>query len=319
MLGVVLLLVLLNAAVTPSSQEQNNSLYAASQSVLGDDEDNEDEKSGEESQKEAEKAREEQQKAAERKEEEAKQTNTPQGPSGSSGSIKMKTKSEGNKRETEIETADGQKIKTKVEDDGTTKIEIEHNKLKIKYEVRNGQVIRAAEDEDGEEVELDDDELDELEDEMEEELEDDGIKIATGSAGQLTFAKNNIAATTNFPLTIDVRTNQLIVTTPAGQKVVAVLPDQAVRNLLATGVINEIDSTGGGTAVPNELGSVSSVVEFKIRNDEPVYEVNGQKTYRLFAVFPVSRPITAVVSAETGDVVGTEKSFLTNIIDLLSP
>ena len=98
---------LLNAAVTPSSQEQNNSLYAASQNVLGDDEDNEDEQSGEESQKEAEKAREEQQKAAERKEEEAKQTNTSQGPSGSSGSIKMKTKSEGNKRETEIETEKG--------------------------------------------------------------------------------------------------------------------------------------------------------------------------------------------------------------------
>lgn len=256
--------------------------------------------------------------AAEQTEQESERSGH-QEPSVTPENIKMKIQSEGNKSETEIETADGQKIKTKVEDDGTTKIEIKHKDLKIKYEVRNGQVVAKVEDEDGDEVKLKDDELEELEDEVEKELEDDGIKIATGGAGQLTFAKNRIAATTNFPLSIDVGTNQLIVTTPAGQKVVAVLPDQAVQNLLATGVINELDNkTIEGTTVPNELGTVNGVVEFKIRNDRPVYEINGVKRYRLFAVIPVSRSVTTVVSSETGQVVATEKSFLTNVIDLLS-
>ena len=56
------------------------------------------------------------------------------GSSGKNGTLELKTQDTGNGRETEIETEDGQKIKTKVEDDGSSKIEIEHNDYKIKYE-----------------------------------------------------------------------------------------------------------------------------------------------------------------------------------------
>ena len=49
------------------------------------------------------------------------------------GKKEEEIKKEGNKKETEVKTADGQRIKTKVEDDGTTKIEIEYGKLKAKY------------------------------------------------------------------------------------------------------------------------------------------------------------------------------------------
>jgi len=315
-LGVVLILFLFNNALQ-SSQTQNISYYASGQSVLGEDENKLEDKTREA----VEKAAEAQKRAAEEAAEQNKQDeSTPQGADERSGTIKMTTQNEGGKSETEIETPDGQKIKTKVEDDGTTKIELEHKKLKIKYEVRNGQVITKTEDQAGKEVELDDDEQEALEDEVEKEMEDDGIRISTGSAGQLTFGKNKISANTNFPLSIDVGTNQLIVTTPAGQKSVAVLPDQAVQNLLATGVINSLDSnTEADTTTPDGLGAVNNIIEFKIKNDRPVYEVNGLKTYRLFAFIPVTRPLTAVVSSETGQVVATEKSFLTNIIDTLSP
>lgn len=315
-LGVILILFLLNN-ILQSSQVQNASYYASEQSVLGEDENKLEDKT-----KEAvEKAAEAQKRTAEEAAEQSKQDeSTPQSPDERSGEVKMTTQNERGKSETEIETADGQKIKTKVEDDGTAKIELEHKNLKIKYEVRNGQVVTRAENQDGEEAKLDEDELEKLEDEVEEELENDGIRISTGSAGQFTFAKNQIAATTNFPLSVDVGTNQLIVTTPAGQKAVAVLPDQAVQNLLATGVINSLDSnTTADTTTPSGSGALNSVIEFKIRNDQPVYEVDGLKTYRLFAFIPVTRPIIAVVSSETGQVLATEKSFLTNIIDVLSP
>lgn len=233
------------------------------------------------------------------------------------GIVRIKTESHDDESETEIETADGQKIKTKIEDDGTTKIEVEHRTLKIKYEFKNGQFVTKVEDEDGEELELDEDELDEIEDEVENELEEDGIKIASSGAGRIRFAKNNITAITNFPLSIDVATNSLIVTTPSGQKTVAILPDQAVENLLATGIITRLDSSVNEVD-PTTDDVLNGVIEFKIEGDEPVYEIKGIKEYRLFAVLPISTPLSATVSSETGEVIDTEKSFFATLISLLS-
>jgi|GEM_PF-1839387 len=278
--------------------------------VLGDDD-----KAEEEAKEVAEKAQEQEQKEAERdreRKEEERETSNSGGSSAKTESMKMVIQEENGKRETEIETIAGQKIKTKVEDDGSAKIEIEQKNLKIKYELRNGQIIAKAEDEDGTEVELDDDQLTDLE----EELEDDGIKIATGP-GNLTFAKNQIAATTNFPLSIDVGTNELVVTTPAGQKRVTVLPDEAIEHLLATGIISEFNNATSSAAL-RQLNATSRI-RFTIRNGDPVYEIEGRKTYRLFALIPVSQPVTAIVSSETGAVVATDKPFLTNVIDFLSP
>jgi hypothetical protein len=225
--------------------------------------------------------------------------------------IEVKTKIERRKEEMELKTAEGQKIKTRVEDDGTRKIEIEHRRLKFKYEVLDGNVVKRAEDEEGKNIDLDAKELDALEQEVADDLEESGIKIETGDTGKISFAKNNIAATTNFPLAIDLGTNQLVVTTPAGQKIVAVLPDDAVQNMLATGVINALE--------PDDSGSVSGNVEFTVENDKPVYKIAGLKKFKMLGFIPVTRPVTAVVSSETGTEIKTEKPFLTNLVDLLSP
>ena len=223
---------------------------------------------------------------------------------------KSKIKTEGNKQETEIETADGQKIKTKVEDDGITKVEIERGQLKVKYVLENGTFKLKAENESGKEVELEDDELDEVESE----LEDDGIKIASAS-GRPVLSRNNIGAQTDFPLSIDIGTNQLIVTTPAGQKIVTVLPDQAVQNLLAANIINSIDSTD----TTGELETLDSVVKLEMRNGEVVYRVKGVKKRRLLGLFNVDNSTTVFVSSESGLPVAQEQSLLANIVDSLSP
>ena len=258
---------------------------ASTQSVLGE---NEEAKKAEELAKEEAKKTEEQQKE----------------------DSKSKIKTEGNKQETEIETADGQKIKTKVEDDGTTKVEIERGQLKVKYVLENGTFKLKAENESGKEVELEDDELDEVESE----LEDDGIKIASAS-GRPVLSRNNIGAQTDFPLSIDIGTNQLIVTTPAGQRVVTVLPDQAVQNLLAANILNSVDSTD----TTGELETLDSVVKLEMRNGEVVYRVKGVKKRRLLGLFNVDNSTTVFVSSESGLPVAQEQSLLANIVDSLSP
>lgn len=229
----------------------------------------------------------------EREQEEIKNTIEQQG--------EEEKQAEEEQKETEIETVDGQKIKTKIEDYGVTKVEIEQDDLKIKYEVRNG--VMTAQTEENEE--------DEFEEETEGEQEDateSGISIETDS-DRRTIRSNQIQATTRFPLSIDVETNQLMITTPKGTKIVAVLPDQAVQNLLATGIVSSV----------NQTGTDDGGVEIIIQEDEPVYEIKGEKEYHLLAFIPINQPVTAIVSAETGEVITAQQSFVAKLVDLLSP
>lgn len=317
-------LIFLGLVVSANITTTNNLSNLTSTNVLGEDEEakkvedqsKEVAKKAEEEQKEVQKAQEESQK----KQKEQKKEEIKFGNSGSSNptktktetispaDVKSKTEVEGNKSETEIETADGQKIKTK--------IEVEYGQLKLKYVFESGRIKLKVENEQGQEVELADNELDEVENEIEDELEKDGIKISTGS-GKPIFAKNNIAALTDFPLSVDVGTNRLIVTTPAGMKVVTVLPDQAVKNLLATGIVNNIEESDPN--LTSEVGQLSGVVKLEIRNNEVVYRVKGTKIHNLLGFIPVDTSTTAFVSAETGQPVAQEQSLLANIIDLLSP
>ena len=274
------------------------------------------------------KAEEEAKEASKKAEEEAKEAQKTQYSGGSKSSednlktsvsneLRNKIQSENGKSETEIETASGQKIKTKVEDDNTTKIEIEHGDLKLKYVFKNGEIRLRAENEQGEEIELEEDELDEIENETEVELEEDGIKIATISEKPI-LTKDNIATLTDFPLTIDLGTNQLIVTTPIGEKVITVLPDQAVTNLLATNVISKVEQVSDQNII-QELGNLNGIVTLEMRGQEVVYKIKGSKTFKLLGFIPVDTAATTFVSIETGDLIAQEQSLLANIIDLLSP
>src|SRR3989338_10701248 len=277
---------------------------ATSNSVLGE---NEEDKKAEEVAKEAVKKIEEQSKEASKTKTEAVTTN----------GTKIKSQSEGAKSETEIETVDGRKIKTKVEDNKKTKIEIEQDRLKLKYVYEGGRLKLKTEDEAKEDKILDKREIDELTKEIEEELEDEGVKIASKS-GKQAFSKNKIAALIDFPLSVDVNTRQLIVTTPAGQKVVTILPDQAVQNLLNTNIVNKIDTQAGEIA-GGELGDLTGTVKIEIINDKIVYRIKGVKTHKFLGLIPVSAQTTAIVSAESGELVSQEQPLLTTVIDLLSP
>lgn len=300
---------LISGLIASSTIKTTTKFDSSHAMVLG--EDSTENKSGKSESSEAEKKSEEAKKEDQKNEQENKsenrQSSTFSTNNSGTGTTKNKTKIENGKTETEFETPGGQKVKTKIEDDGTTKIEIEQGKIKIKYILENGKVVLKAEDESGEEVELEDEERESLE----QGIEDNGIKIATES-GQVRFGRSQNALT-NFPLSINPLTNELIVTTPAGEKIVTVLPDQAVANLLATNVVNLIEaseSAGVSTAGP---------IKLVIKDNEAVYEINGVKTYKVLGFIPVNSKVKAFVSAENGDVVSKEESILSRLLDILSP
>lgn len=217
--------------------------------------------------------------------------------------FKVKTSSESGKSETEIESEEG-KFKSRIEDDGRIKVEIERGKLKVKFE--NGRLKIEREHEGTGEADFDEEDIDDIEDEIEQELLDDGIEIATSSAGVI-IKKNNRRARTHFPLSINPETNELIVTTPAGVKVVTILPDQAVDNMITKSILSEVEKEEGEDSV-----------EIETRNSELVYKIKGEKGHKFLGFIPLKTAITAFVSAQTGQLTAQEQSLLSGIIDRLS-
>lgn len=129
----------------------------------------------------------------------------------------------------------------------------------------------------------------------------------------------NVQALTELPLSVDLNTNILTVITPAGEKQVTVLPDQAVQNMLAANMIDRL----GGPALVEEvrqgnIQTLGQVIELGLRNNVPVYQVQGIKEHRFLGFFPVTTDVSVTVSAETGEVVGADQSLGDRIIDFFS-
>lgn len=145
-------------------------------------------------------------------------------------------------------------------------------------------------------------------------VEKDDVKIAT-AGGQMVLVNKRVGALSNFPISIDPTTRQLTVTTPAGSKVVAVLPQKAIDNMLAAKVMTDVV----GEKVDNELASIPSLVKLEEKNGILVYKVKGTKTHKLLGFIPIKTGVEAFVSAENGQVVESTDSLLGRILNRLAP
>ncbi len=228
----------------------------------------------------------------------------------------IRTQSEINQDESrsEVRLSESERIRVRTKD-GRTRIDITANGVKVRLEQRDDRIIIKAEQEDGTEEELEDNTILKIDDR----LAKDGIKIATAGGERFLLARGNAGAVTSFPLSIDLATNTLIVITPAGEKTVAILPDQAIQNLLAANVVSQI----GGQAVVDlaqtgELASLTDLITLGERNGIAIYEIAGISQQRLLGFIPVSIPKEVTVSAETGVVISQSTPFLNQVLDVIS-
>lgn len=178
---------------------------------------------------------------------------------------------------------------------GRFELEGEDGKLKIKIK-----------EEDGREFELESESIDDIN----EALSDEGISVASASGNRLRIRRGLFEAETHFPLSINPTTNTLTVTTPAGTRDVAVLPDQAVTNLLR---LKFIDKIASGSAAENPTG-----IKLGLLGNNPVFQILGSDDQKLFGFIPVSVNKTSFVSAENGQVVKVDETFLNRLLDLFS-
>lgn len=221
---------------------------------------------------------------------------------------------------TEVRLPDGTKVKTRTEDD-RARTDVYQGGIKIRLEREGDRFRIKAENDFGEETDLGEDELISID----ERADRNQIRIRTfdSTADQLRnraiIERLNTQALTDLPLSVDLETNELTVTTPAGEKTVTVLPDQAVQNMLAANVIDRI---GGQELVSlvrqGGIETLDQVIQLSEQNGTPIYEIAGVKEHRLLGFIPVTTDVTVTVSAETGEVVDTEQSFLDTMVDIFS-
>lgn len=195
------------------------------------------------------------------------------------------------------------------------RVRTEENKIRIRldstggrFELRNedGKLKIKAREHNGQEFELETETLDDIN----KALEEEDIHLATASGNRLRIRRGLFEAETHFPLSINPTTNTLTVTTPAGEKDVAVLPDQAVENLLRNRLIDRIAS---GSAEENPTG-----IKLGLLGNNPVFQILGVDEQKLLGFIPISINKVSFVSAENGQIIKVDATFLNRLLDFLS-
>ncbi len=188
-------------------------------------------------------------------------------------------------------------------ENGHTQFHLEQGNSSIEISSEGGKLSIKAKEENGTEVQLQENSLDKIN----EALKNEDIGIATSSGKGLLIRKGQFEAETHFPVSINPTTNQLTVTTPAGVKTVAVLPDEAVNNLLKQKYIDSVASSSANTGIV--LG---------LLNNEPAFQIQGVDNRNLFGLFPISVDKTSYVSAQNGQVLKVNQTFLSQLLSFLS-
>lgn len=190
-------------------------------------------------------------------------------------------------------------------------------------------------DEIDEELEVEPDEDLEVEEEeasseatQEVEIEADNNKFkikVKNRTGEFEAETESVGAISSFPLSVGPN-NELIVTTPGGTKIVTVLPEQAVANLLRFRYMSRVRSTQAvpapgltGESTPSGLRKREQVQEIELEENggKLTYKVEGEKKVKLAGFLGINVPITAHVSAATGDIVSVTRPLYFTLFPFL--
>lgn len=128
--------------------------------------------------------------------------------------------------------------------------------------------------------------------EIEQRREPDRITISVSGDGFLLKEKNT-KAYTSFPIKVDPEQRRISVETTSGEQYIAVLPSEALSQLVQGNVLNVID--GDYLIISEgEMGEVQ-------------YTIHGKRTLDILNIFQYEVPITAHISASSGEVLTVEQ------------
>ena len=195
-----------------------------------------------------------------------------------------------------------EQVMEKAKDNQKFDKEIFKNGVKIKIEKEDGKLMLKKEYQNGKEEKIGEDKMIKVKEKRGEELTIENDKQ------EAILRRGKVKARTNFPLSINPDTNELVVTTPAGSKVVSVLPDTAVKTLVDNGVLSTVEKDSTGEAV----------AKLTEENNQLMYEVQGENRQKILGLFSVNIPKKVKISAQTGKIVKVEQPFFAKILDLFA-
>ncbi len=274
----------------------------------GSDEDKSGENEEEDVKQEEEKQQEEAKKIEERKSEDVKKASEFNSSSSSTSnslksssktkpsSLDVSSKQKESELENEDEDIDENEIESEIEnetdddsisEDNESEIETEFEdhttKEKFKFKLHNGKMEIEMVDKDGQTLKVvqKDNQLfriktssESAETELDFESEGEHFK----------FTANGVTALTQLPISINEETSSLVVTTPAGEKIVTILPDEALQILRNSLLISSVEK-----------------IQLVQNGENITFKVNGKKQGKLFGFIPVSADVESEVNAETGE------------------
>lgn len=138
--------------------------------------------------------------------------------------------------------------------------------------------------------------------EIEERPETERIIIGLKEEG-FSLEQRGIMALTDFSLNVDAKTAKLSALTSSGEKYISVLPFGAVESMIRAGLISRL--LEGEKLYLTEQGR------------ELAYKVRGEKVIDFFNIFSFSIPVTAQVSASTGQLLLIEEPKWFRVLNFL--
>lgn len=126
--------------------------------------------------------------------------------------------------------------------------------------------------------------------EIEERAEIQRIVIGV-SDDMFSLEQKGVKALTVFPIKVDTKTAELSVKTPSGNRLLSILPFQAVETLLRSKLLSKV--------ADNKIEIIESQRELQ-------YQIKGEGVLDFFGIFSYPVSITSNVSASTGEILTFE-------------
>lgn len=120
---------------------------------------------------------------------------------------------------------------------------------------------------------------------------------------KFTIKQRGVTAETDYEINIDPQSAGLTLSTPSGFRYLSILPRQATEIILRSRIINRI-SGGSKISLEEVEGELS-------------YGVAGERVINLFNLFDYSVPVSARVSASTGEVLSVDQPTWLRILGFL--
>lgn len=166
---------------------------------------------------------------------------------------------------------------------------------------KEGEKISMVVNADGYEKELDVSDWEDAVVEIEERPELQQVSINVFD-GRFAIKQKEVVALTDYPINIDSKTAKLSVTTESGDRLVSVLPFNAIESLLRTKIISRI-AEGGVDLIEEER--------------ELTYRVSGEKLINILNVYTYPIQMNISVSASTGEIINIDAPLWYKAISFL--